>query len=352
MREGLVAISPAMSDKRTAKVIPLGSASRRAKRGHQIARKTALSKLDARVAQLETVVAALDQRMARGGFKRPFQVALAASIVLHLLVISLVTFTLPDRNAVANDKPLEVILVNAKSKTKPLKAQAMAQHNLDGGGNTDAERRAKSPLPLLRNDPQSSDVAVAQKRVEQLEQEVRQVLTRNNSTYAALSAPTQPAQQVQPLPDAPPSLTYADIQRSLNIQRLEAEVSKLWDSYQKRPRRHSIGASASEYRFARYVEDWRLKVERLGEANYPQAARDQKIYGSLLLIVSIKSNGALDNIEMRRSSGSKILDEAAIRIVRMGAPYAAFPADIARDTDVIDISRTWRFTSSDRIETE
>ena len=341
-----------MSAKRTATVIPLGPASRRAKRGHQIARQTALSKLDARVAQLETVVAALDQRMARGGFKRPFQVALTVSIVLHLLVITLVTFTLPDKNTVANDKPLEVVLVNAKSKTKPLKAQAMAQHNLDGGGNTDAERRAKSPLPVLRNDPQASDVAVARKRVEQLEQEVRQVLTRNNSTYAAVSAPTQPAQQVQPLPDAPPSLTQADIRRSLNIQRLEAEVSKLWDSYQKRPRRHSIGASASEYRFARYVEDWRLKVERLGEANYPQAARDQKIYGSLLLIVSIKSNGSIDNIELRRSSGSQILDEAAIRIVRMGAPYAAFPADVAKDTDVIDISRTWRFTSSDRIETE
>ncbi len=341
-----------MSAKRTAKVIPLGPTPRRAKRGHQIARQTALSKLDARVAQLETVVAALDQRMARGGFKRPFQVALTVSIVLHLLVITLVTFTLPDKNTVANDKPLEVVLVNAKSKTKPLKAQAMAQHNLDGGGNTDAERRAKSPLPVLRNDPQASDVAVARKRVEQLEQEVRQVLTRNNSTYAAVSAPTQPAQQVQPLPDAPPSLTQADIRRSLNIQRLEAEVSKLWDSYQKRPRRHSIGASASEYRFARYVEDWRLKVERLGEANYPQAARDQKIYGSLLLIVSIKSNGSIDNIELRRSSGSQILDEAAIRIVRMGAPYAAFPADVAKDTDVIDISRTWRFTSSDRIETE
>jgi protein TonB len=147
-------------------------------------------------------------------------------------------------------------------------------------------------------------------------------------------------------------LTQLDILRSLNIQRLEAEISKQWDAYQKRPRRHVMGASASEYRFARYVEDWRLKVERIGEVNYPQAARDQKLYGSLLLIVSIKRDGSVENIEMRRSSGSKILDDAAMRIVRMGAPYAAFPADVAKDTDVIDISRTWRFTSSDRIETE
>lgn len=341
-----------MSANPTAKVIPLGHRSRRAKRGHVIARQTALSKLDARVAQLETVIAALDKRLARGAFNRRFQVALVGSLLLHLVVIGLVSFTVPDKNAVSNDKPLEVILVNARSKTKPVKAQALAQHNLAGGGNTDADRRAKSPLPVLRNDPKSSDVAVAQRRVLQLEREIGQVLTRDKSTFAAVSAPTQPAQQVQSLPHAPPSLTQSDIQRSLNIQRLEAEVSRQWDSYQKRPRRQSLGASAQEYRFARYVEDWRLKVERLGEANYPQAARDKKIYGSLLLIVSIRSNGSIDSIEMRRSSGSKILDDAAIRIVRLGAPYAAFPADVAKDTDVIDISRTWRFTSSDRIETD
>ena len=341
-----------MSAKPTAKIIPLPPKARRAKSGHQVARQSALSNLDARVAQLELVVAAVDQRLARGAFKRPFQVALAASVLLHIIAISLVTFTLPDKNMTANDKPLEVVLVNAKSKTRPIKAQALAQHNLDGGGNTDADRRAKSPLPILRNDPQSSDVAVAQKRVAQLEQEVRQVMTQYKSRTAVPSGPTQPAQQVQPLPDTPPSLTPADVQRSLNIQRLEAEVAKLWDSYQKRPRRHSIGASATEYRFARYVEDWRLKVERLGESNYPQAARDGKIYGSLLLTVSIRSNGNIESIELRRSSGNKILDEAAIRIVRMGAPYAAFPADVAKDTDVLDISRTWRFTSSDRIETE
>ena len=352
------AMSSAPTHKGTAKagaqIIPLvtGANVRRAKRAHPIARQTAMSKLDVRVAQLENLVAALDRRMARGALNRPFQVALAASILLHLLVISLVTFTLPDKNAVTSDKPLDVILVNAKSKTKPTKAQALAQHNLDGGGNTDADRRAKSPLPVLRNDPKSGDVAVAQKRVEQLEQEVRQVMTQRKSTFTAASGPTQPAKEVQPLPDAPPSLTQAEQQQNLNIQKLQAEIAKQWDAYQKRPRRQAIGASATEFRFARYVDDWRLKVERVAEANYPQAARDQKIYGSLLLIVSIRSNGTVERVEMRRSSGSKILDEAAIKIVNLAAPYAPFPADVAKDTDVIDIARTWRFTTSDRIETE
>lgn len=341
-----------MSARSSAKVIPIP---RRAKRGHQAARKSILQTLDARVAQLEKVVAQLDRRVMRGAFDRTFQFALGGSIFVHVLVIALVTFKVPEKNIVANDKALEVVLVNAKSKARPVKPLAMAQHNLDGGGNTDADRRAKSPMPILRNDPQSNDVVQAQKRVEQLEQEVRrQVMTQQKSKFETASGPPQPVPQAEPQPNVPPapSITQADIQRSLNIQRLEAEVSRIWDAYQKRPRRHSMGASTTEYRFARYIEDWRTKVERIGEVNYPQAARDGKIYGSLLLTVSIRSNGTIENIEMRRSSGSKILDEAAKNIVRMGAPYAPFPPDIVKDTDVIDISRTWRFTSSDRVETE
>ena len=341
-----------MTAQPTAKVIPIALKPRRARGAHQIARKSAVSNLDARVAQLEFIVAVLDKRMTRRGYGRPFQIAMAASILIHVLLMALVTFTLPDMKIARNDKPLEVVLVNAHSKSKPEKALALAQRNLDGGGNTDAERRAKSPLPIMRNDTDMSDVAMAQKRVEQLEQQVRQVLAVPRLKFDTAMAPAQMQPKMQPQAEAPPSITQADIQRSLSIQRLEAEVSKMWDAYQKRPRRLSVGASAQEYRFARYIEDWRLKVERIGEANYPQVARDQKIYGSLLLTVSIKSNGAVDSIEIRRSSGHKVLDDAAIRIVRMGAPYAAFPADIAKDTDVIDISRTWRFTSSDRVETD
>ncbi len=359
-----------MSAKPSANVIPLPSARapalpsanaaaakspRRAQRGHEIARTTAISRLDARIAHLESLVlAALEQQKARSGANWYFYVALAASVLLHIILIGLVTFTQPDKNSAKSDRPLEVVLVNAQSKSRPLKPQAMAQHNLDGGGNTDADKRAKSPMPVLRNDPQASDLAAAQKRVEQLEQQARQVMTRAKSNHATTSVAMQPVPQTEAQPNVPPppTLEQAEVQRQLNIQRMEAEIAKQWDAYQKRPRRHSVGASASEYRFARYVEDWRLKIEKLGEANYPQAAREQKVYGSLLLIVSIKSNGAISAIEIRRSSGNKILDEAAKNIVRMGAPYAAFPPDIAKDTDVIDISRTWRFTTSDRLETE
>jgi protein TonB len=338
-----------MSALPAAKVVPF---SRRAKRAHQAARKTAISRLDARVAQLENIIAVLDHRIARGHFNRRFQITLTASILVHLLVIAFVTFAVPDKSSVANNQPMEVVLVNAKSKTKPTKADVRAQHNLDGGGNTDADRRAKSPLPVLRNDAQSSDLALAQKRVEQLEQEARRLMAQAKSKTEVTSAPPQTTPQAQPTPNTPPTLSEAEVQRSLNLQRLEAAVAKQWEAYQKRPRREFIGARAQEYRFARYVEDWRVKIERIGELNYPQSARDQKIYGSLLLSVSIKADGSVEKIELRRSSGHKVLDEAAMNIVRLAAPYAPFPADIAKDTDIIDISRTWRFTNSDRLQTE
>jgi protein TonB len=95
-----------------------------------------------------------------------------------------------------------------------------------------------------------------------------------------------------------------------------------------------------EFRFARYVEDWRAKVERIGEMNYPQAARDERKYGSLVVTVAIKADGSLEDVEIRRSSGVRILDQAAIRIVRLAAPYAPFPPEIAKDTDVLSIART------------
>jgi len=140
--------------------------------------------------------------------------------------------------------------------------------------------------------------------------------------------------------------------RGMEIARLEAQIAREWEEYQQRPRRRFIGARAQEFRFARYIEDWRAKVERVGELNYPQAARDQKLYGNLLVTVSIKSDGSVDRVEINRPSGHRILDAAVLRIVQLAAPFAAFPPDIARDTDILSITRVWTFTRSDQLVTE
>jgi len=142
------------------------------------------------------------------------------------------------------------------------------------------------------------------------------------------------------------------MQKTLEAMRLEAQIAKDMDAYQKRPKRRFIGARAQEYRFARYVEDWRLKVERIGNMNYPEAARVNKLYGSLVLTVSIRSDGSVEHVEVNKSSGKRILDAAAVKIVQMAGPYAAFPPDIKRDTDILHITRTWTFAKGDELRGE
>jgi protein TonB len=279
-----------------------------------------------------------------------FQYAVAASVVLHAIVLFGISIRPPDLHKLDGVAPtLEVVLVNSRSTTRPLQADAVAQHNLDGGGNTDLDRRASSPLPVTRDDKQTTELTMESRRVQQLEVEAKKLLTQIQSPVKVETAVTQPEPQAETklAPNA------ADIMsKSLEIARLEAQISKDWDAYQKRPRRRFLGARTQEFRFARYIEDWRQKIERIGTLNYPEAAKDQKIYGSLQLTVSIKPDGTVENIEINRSSGQKILDEAARRIVQLAAPYAAFPSDIAKDTDILSITRTWTFTRADQLFTE
>jgi len=136
------------------------------------------------------------------------------------------------------------------------------------------------------------------------------------------------------------------------MARLEAQISKQQDEYQKRPKRKFVGARTQEYRFATYVEAWRQKVERVGNLNYPEAAREQKIYGQLRMTVSIKADGSLEKIEINQSSGHQVLDNAARRIVELAAPYSPFPEDIRKDTDILSITRTWTFTRQDSLASD
>jgi len=270
---------------------------------------------------------------------------LCISIAVHAIVLA-IRFRPFDLDKMLDRGPmLEVALVNAKSATKPTKADILAQAHLDGGGNTDADRRAKTPLPVMPKEESSNEISVATQQTVALERQAKELLTqlRDARTPAAVPKPV----------DAPPNTetpTATEMaQRTLEVMRLEAQIAKEMDAYQKRPKRKFIGARAEEFRFARYVEDWRLKVERVGNLNYPEAAREQKLYGSLLLTVSIRADGTIEDIEVNRSSGHRLLDAAAVHIVEMAAPYSMFPPDIRRDTDVVHITRTWTFTKGDEL---
>jgi protein TonB len=279
---------------------------------------------------------------------RLLRFTLGISIAIHVLLLAVRFQPFDLQKMLDRGPPLEVALVNAKSATKPPKADVLAQANLDGGGNTDANRRAKTPLPVLPKDSPTAELTVATQRVETLERQSKELLTRLNS------APTAPAVPKSTEASDPKDLPTASelMQRTLEAMRLEAQITKDMDAYQKRPKRRFVGARAEEYRFARYVEDWRLKIERVGNLNYPQAARELKLYGNLVLTVSIRADGSVESVEVNRSSGQRVLDAAAVRIVEMSAPFAPFPPDVRRDTDVLHITRTWTFTKGDELRSD
>jgi protein TonB len=287
------------------------------------------------------------EALASGRNDRLLMWALGISIAIHAVVLT-IRFAPIVLKDLGRAQPIEVALVNAKTKEKPAKADVLAQANLDGGGNTDKDRRAKSPLPVLPKDSAQNEITVATQKVEELERKAQELLTALKSKPAVPVAP-QPA-EAQDKPDLPSSSEM--MQRTLEAMRLEAQIAKDMDAYQKRPKRRFVGARAEEYRFARYVEDWRLKVERVGNLNYPEAARARKLYGSLLLTVSIRADGSVETVEVSRSSGHRILDAAAVKIVEMAAPYAAFPPDVRRDTDILHITRTWTFTKGDELTSQ
>ncbi len=273
--------------------------------------------------------------------------ALAISVGLHALILS-VQFGFPDARRLAAPNSLEVVFVNSKSRSRPEKPDVLAQANLDGGGNTDQNRRAKTPLPVLKSVEPGTEARELRRRQQELEARQQQLLSQIKPQAQVAAAETMPKTEAQ----HEPQRSGLDLASSaLALARLEAQISRNIDEYNKRPRKQFVGARAAEYRFAQYVEDWRQKIERIGNLNYPEGARG-RIYGSLRLAVSINSDGTLVSVDLERSSGHKILDAAAERIVRMGAPYGGFPQDIRRDTDILVITRTWHFSPGDKLFSE
>jgi periplasmic protein TonB len=275
--------------------------------------------------------------------------ALLASAAVHGMVLSTQFVQVNPRLFEDPNLPMEVVLVNAKSLESPLNPDALAQVNLAGGGNTDEDRRLKSPLPASSETQTGSDEAAMQARVVELEQQAKALLSRLQP-----EGELQDRRQATPeTATVQPTIEASQLnQQAREMAQLQARISQQWEEYQKRPKRAFFGANVKEYAFARYVEDWVTKVERVGNMNYPEAARRQGLYGSLKLTVSIYANGRIEKVEVDRSSGSKILDAAAVRIVELAAPYAAFPEDMRQKTDILSITRTWTFTRSDQLVTD
>ena len=283
------------------------------------------------------------------GHDRVLRTALLISILLHGVALSL-QFRLPDSLLWKSaNTTLEVVLVNAKSREMPARSSVLAQANLDRGGNVDEARRATTPLPVTEPRNPGRDLADAQRRVRQLEAQQKRLLAQARKAKNRVPAGARRPAPAEEQADHPSGRDLADM--ALAAMRLQAQIDRQIEEYQKRPRKKFIGANAAEYRFAQYEEDWRVKVERVGTLNYPPEARG-KLYGNLRLTVTIRPDGSVEAVELDRSSGLKVLDEAAFKIVRLAARYAPFPPAIRRDTDLLVITRTWFFGQGDKLWTE
>jgi protein TonB len=277
--------------------------------------------------------------------------AILISAILHVLVIFGMQFTQANPKLFDNaSPPIDVVLVNAKTKEKPLQADVLAQVNLDGGGNVDEDRQAKSPLPVAEQDQVMSAEAEFNARVQALEQQTKTLMQQIKSDYQMPAQKPAPAAEPRPPSETPAPMDLAA--RSLEMARLQARIDQQREEYQKRPRRMFVGARAQEFTFAQYVEDWRIKVERVGNLNYPEAAKRNGLYGTLMLTVNIFDNGKIESIQIERSSGSKVLDAAAIKIVEMSAPFPPFPEAIRKKVDILGITRSWTFTRSDQLTSQ
>lgn len=284
---------------------------------------------------------------------RTLVIAVVISVLLHGLLLA-VRFAAPEPVRFKPVDPgLEVILVNARHDKKPVKAEALAQANLDGGGNADAGR-AKSPLPNLKKSEDGDNVKAARRRVAELEQQ-QKVLAQNAKQTRTTAPKTTPQESPNPTPPTPAAPD--DNENSRALARAEAEINRQIEDYNKRPRKTQITPSTREVGYAMYYSQLQKRIENIGTLNFPQQ-NGKKLYGELVIYIPVFQDGTIYEKEggprVERPSGNPALDEAALRIVRRAAPFGRFPENM-RTTgkdDVWEIITRFKFTRDDAVQTE
>ncbi len=275
------------------------------------------------------------------------------AVALHLIFILGLSFDL-EMLTFPEESPLptmEITLVHSRSDEVPKDADYLAQANQRGGGNTPEKVRPSSqnfnPLPVPKQGDAPSTQQAASPQAQSDPLPTMKMITAEQSERAIPEL-----DEKRETPSRPEQIT-ADklIESSKEVASLDAEIRQLKETLAKLPREKHLNANTREYKYAAYMDSWRSKVERIGNLNYPDEAKSRQIYGRLLLDVVINSDGSVKRIDLLRSSGHKILDDAAIRIVTLAAPFAPFPEHIRRDFDVLHITRTWVFESNNQLQT-
>lgn len=324
-----------------------------------------------------------------------FVFTLLISIILHLIIVLGISFDVFSHPTNAPVNNLEITLVKQQDSIKPEKADFLAQANNEGGGELDTpspEPTPDAPVPVVEEDPSSEPVPLAATEIEpeplpvqeptpeppapepvepepprpepeptppkpaetQPEKTVKTVTQQEAERQVQTSETPDTAvePETQEVETAPPRPSARDLMLQAR-NNLQDTLDRTTKALSERPKKRRISAATKEFAAAAYMKAWEMKVERIGNMNYPQEARQKGLNGSLMLSVDINPDGSVPagGIVISRSSGHSVLDEAAVRIVRLGAPYSAIPEDVLRDNDMLTIIRTWKFETGHGLST-
>jgi protein TonB len=263
-----------------------------------------------------------------------FALTLFFALAVHAIIILGITFGVYDEPPPMNALPTLDITVSNRKTPPPEEADYLAQTSQDGGGNV-----SEKVKPVLAVPEQAPAVMPQQPEVSPT-----QVVT-------AQSSPVQVHQSETETPEIEkPEITASElIRRSMEMVNLSEQLTENMQAYAKRPKQIFVSARTQEFRYANYMAEWVKKVERVGNLNYPDEARRAGISGKLMLDVALNADGSVRDIKILRPSGYAVIDEAAIRIVNLAAPFAPFPPEILKHADILHITRTWEF-STDRMQ--
>ncbi|MGH8040991.1 MAG: energy transducer TonB [Rudaea sp.] len=267
-------------------------------------------------------------------------VTMLFSLIFHGVLVLGLTF--------AYEKPapslpsLDVILVQSASAQKPDKADFLAQANNSGGGDS---KHALRPSALVSSPVDEPDPGIAPRPMRATAPPPtppteRELLTATQSDFSVTTQRHTPEQ-----PRLPEPSLHDLFEKRLEMAKLATEIQREYQAYAKRPHKKYISANTKEYAYAGYMAAWVARIERIGNLNYPDEARREQLHGQLVLTVALARSGKIKSIDIIQSSGHRILDDAAIRIVRLAAPFPPIPKD--QNIDELYITRTWQFLPGD-----
>ncbi len=243
----------------------------------------------------------------------------------------------------ASEAVLEVTMAQYRSEIAPDDADFLAQENQLGSGNLDEPAAPSTPFQSDFNADQINEVVpVAQSpRVQ------NDIPLQDNavvSTFSDSRDIRQQLEEVEPEQEQPLDQSASPQELSLAIASLQAQLDRRRQAYANRPRRYTISSASTRRSYdAAYLDNWRRRIEAVGNINYPEQARRNRIYGSLRLLVSILPDGTVNDIQILESSGHNLLDQAAVEIVSLASPFEPFPEELLAEADILEIIRTWRF---------